>query len=126
MPPKMKLFPFPGLLQIFFQGYSQCLLISKLFNLIRVYVLQGVRLFNRSQWRIQDFPEEGRQPQSGGTNLLFGQKFPENCMKMKEFGPRGGARVPGTPPPLRSANGSCEFSVAWQGDVGYRKFSVTE
>ena len=22
--------------------------------------------------------------------LLFGQKIPENCMKMKEFGPRGG------------------------------------
>ena len=25
----------------------------------------------------------------GGKNLLFGQIFPENCMKMKEFGPRG-------------------------------------
>ena len=28
--------------------------------------------------------------------------FAENCMKMKEFGPPGGARVPGTP--LGSAN----------------------
>ena len=29
--------------------------------------------------------------------------FAENCMKMKEFGPPGGARVPGAP--LGSANG---------------------
>ena len=33
--------------------------------------------------------------------IIF-QFFPENCMKMKEFGPPGGARVPGAP--LRSAN----------------------
>ena len=33
--------------------------------------------------------------------LLFFNFFPENCMKMKEFGPPGG-RVPGAP--LRSAN----------------------
>ena len=45
----------------------------------------------------------GANPQSGGANLLLGQKFPENCMKMKEFGPRGGVRVPCAP--LRSANG---------------------
>ena len=44
------------------------------------------------QWRIQDFPEEGTPTPRWGTNLLFGQKCPENCMKMKEFGP------------LRSAN----------------------
>ena len=25
-----------------------------------------------------------------GVNLLFGKIFPENCMKMKEFGPRRG------------------------------------
>ena len=29
---------------------------------------------------------------------LFFQLFAENCMKMKEFGPPGGARVPGAPP----------------------------
>ena len=29
----------------------------------------------------------GANPQNGGTNLLFGQTFPENCMKMKEFAP---------------------------------------
>ena len=27
--------------------------------------------------------------------------FAENCMKMKEFGPPGGARVPGAPPWIR-------------------------
>ena len=26
---------------------------------------------------------EGTNPQGGRTNLLFGQLFPENCMKMK-------------------------------------------
>ena len=46
----------------------------------------------------------GANPQGGGANLLFDQKFPKNCMKMKEFRPRGGAR-PWRPPPLRSANG---------------------
>ena len=45
---------------------------------------------------------EGANPKSGCKNLLFGQIFPENCMKMKEIGPRGGGgRVPGTP--FRSA-----------------------
>ena len=32
--------------------------------------------------------------------------FAENCMKMKEFGPPGGARVPGAP--LGSANESID------------------
>ena len=35
-------------------------------------------------------------------NALIFQFFAENCMKMKEFGPPGGARVPGAP--LGSAN----------------------
>ena len=46
------------------------------------------------QWRIQDFTDWGRQ--GGGANLLFGQIFPENCMKMKEIGAMGAVR------PLRS------------------------
>ena len=37
--------------------------------------------------------------------LLFFNFFAENCMKMKEFGPPGGARVPGAP--LGSANAYC-------------------
>ena len=32
--------------------------------------------------------------------IIF-QFFAENCMKMKEFGPPGGARVPGAPPWIR-------------------------
>ena len=31
----------------------------------------------------------GANSQGGGANVLFGQKIPENCMKMKEFGPGG-------------------------------------
>ena len=34
------------------------------------------------------------------TAIIF-QFFAENCMKMKEFGPPGGARVPGAPPWIR-------------------------
>ena len=37
-------------------------------------------------------------PQVGGANLLFCPIFTENCMKMKEFGPRGGGARPWHPP----------------------------
>ena len=40
----------------------------------------------------------GANPQGGGTNLLFGCKFPENCMKMKDFGPRGAGHASLAPP----------------------------
>ena len=53
----------------------------------------------RKQWRIQDFPEGVRQLPKV---LLFFFFFAENCMKMKEFGPPGGARPWH---PLESANG---------------------
>ena len=50
---------------------------------------------------VPGFPRGGgANLQGGGAHLLFGQKFPENCIKMKEFGP--GGRVPCAP--LRSAN----------------------
>ena len=52
------------------------------------------------QWRIQDFPQGGAPTPK--IAIIF-QIFAENCMKMKEFGPPGGARVPGAP--LGSANG---------------------
>ena len=51
------------------------------------------------QWRIQDFPRGGAPTPK---NAVIFQLFAENCMKMKEFGPPGGARVPGAP--LGSAN----------------------
>ena len=45
------------------------------------------------------FPRGGAaNPQDEGANLLFGQKIPENCMKMKEFGPRRGVTCPWCPP----------------------------
>ena len=43
-------------------------------------------------------PDGERESLSLGENLLFGKIFAENCMKMKEIGPRGGAH-PLTPPP---------------------------
>ena len=33
---------------------------------------------------------EVTNPSVLGKNLLFGKIFTENCMKMKEIGPRGG------------------------------------
>ena len=45
-----------------------------------------IEKLNQNQWRIQDFPEGGANSQSGCANLFFA----ENCMKMKEFGPRWG------------------------------------
>ena len=34
---------------------------------------------------------------------LFFQLFAENCMKMKEFGPRGASLVPPLDPPMQNA-----------------------
>ena len=47
-----------------------------------------------SQWRMQDFPRGGAPTPK--IAIIF-HIFAENCMKMKEFGPRGGAR-PWRPP----------------------------
>ena len=52
-----------------------------------------------SQWWIQDFPEGGCA--NSQKDYYFSFFFAENCMKMKEFGPRGGARIPGAPPWVR-------------------------
>ena len=42
-----------------------------------------------SKWQIQDFTDGGTETHAGGTNLLFGQILPDNCMKMKEIVPKG-------------------------------------
>ena len=47
------------------------------------------------------FLRGGGNQKGVGTNLLIFPNFPQNCMKMKSFGPRGGP-VPGAP--FRSAN----------------------
>ena len=58
-----------------------------------------VNILHIYQWRIQDFSQGGAPtPKSA---IIF-QFFAENCMKMKEFGPRGGRAS--LAPPLRSAN----------------------
>ena len=43
------------------------------------------------QWRIQDFPDGEGQAREMCANILFDNIFAENCMKMKEIGPRGGS-----------------------------------
>ena len=55
-------------------------------------------LCSKNQSRIQDFPQGGAPTPK--IAIIF-QSFAENCMKMKEFGPLGGASLA---PPLRSAN----------------------
>ena len=60
----------------------------------------GLALGGRVDFTVADpgFPRRGgANPPGGGTNLLFCPIFTKNCMKMKEFGPRGGAR-PWRPP----------------------------
>ena len=45
------------------------------------------------------FPRRGGANRQGGSvNLLFGQISPQNCMNMKEIGPRGGGRASLEPP----------------------------
>ena len=43
------------------------------------------------QWQIQDFPDRDANTWVWGENLLFGKIFTENCMQMKQFGPKGDA-----------------------------------
>ena len=47
-------------------------------------------MFYCYQWRIQDFSDRGRQPLNLGQKAIIWQDFTENCMRMKEIGPRGG------------------------------------
>ena len=55
--------------------------------------------FSFSQWRMQDFPDVGRQPSRRRQHTIL-QKFPQNCMKLKEFGPPGASMVPPLDPHL--------------------------
>ena len=50
--------------------------------------------------RSRIFLRWGANSQSGCTNLLFCEFFAKNCMKMKQFGPRGD-HVNGAPPWIR-------------------------
>ena len=56
------------------------------------------------QWRIQDFPEEGTPTLKEAIIWPFP---PQNCMKLKEFGPRGRASLaPPLDPPMHIHFGS--------------------
>ena len=66
-----------------------------------------------TQWRIQDFPEGGREPSRGGVNT---PNFPENCMKSKEFGRPGGGVRPSRPP-LDPPMLLVLFDTVWFGTV---------
>ena len=72
---------------------SQPTRISKLLLLLLFDKLKSYTV--RLQWRIQDFPQGGGAPTP--KNAIIFQFFAENCMKMKEFEPPGGAR-PWRPP----------------------------
>ena len=52
------------------------------------------------------FPRGGCANPKGGRQPTIGLIFPENCMKMKKFWPRG-ARVPGAPPLDPPLNHEC-------------------
>ena len=70
-------------------------------------ILEDILLVESVIWEISvadpGFPRGGgTNPQGRGAKLLFSKKIPENCMKMKEFGPRGGCAS--LAPLLRSAN----------------------
>ena len=69
--------------------------------LISVHLVEFIK-----QWRIQDFPQGGAPTPK--IAIIF-HIFAENCMKMKEFGPPGGAHPwrPPLDPPMLSA---CHFS----------------
>ena len=73
---------------------------------ISAYSYQGYTalVHGKTQSLIQDFPDGSANPK-GGANLLFGKFFAQNCMKLKEIGPRGERTWSYTPPPRpRSAN----------------------
>ena len=48
-------------------------------------------IFKTVQWRIQDIAWGGGANSPGGANTQFLPKFPQNCLKSKEFGRRGDA-----------------------------------
>ena len=59
---------------------------------------RGGFVIHTDQWRIQDFPQGGRQLPKV---LLFFNFLPKTAWKWKNLDPQGGARVPGAPPWIR-------------------------
>ena len=80
-------------------------------------------------------------PRGGGANSPEGRQhtilpnFPENCMKLKEFGPRGGRGARVSRAPLRSATGLAPFpmrnpgsstSISPTNEIGHTSLNVPE
>ena len=61
------------------------------------------------QWRIQDFPQGGRQPPK---LLLFFTFLPKTAWKWKNLDPQGGRAS--LAPPLGSANAVCWWLSCWK------------
>ena len=65
-------------------------------------------------------------PRGGGANFPGGRQhtilpnFPKNCMKLKEFGPPGGPRIPRAP--LRSA--TVDDLIGYYFDGSFRRLDV--
>ena len=80
----------------------------------REFQFDAIRIlcqFSNWLWRIQDFPKVGRQssrkshPSRRRRQHTILPDFPENCMKLKEFGPREDRSCPNfyyVDPPLTS------------------------
>ena len=76
-------------------GHS-CCFYQNVWQTIRISASGGSRVFRKGGGRAN--------PWVWSKNLIFDKIFPENCMKMKEIGPKGGegARIPSSPldPPM--------------------------
>ena len=77
------------------------------------------------QWWIQDFPDGGASSWSWYKNLLFGKSLAENCMKIKETGPRGASYLLGSTSAidcetLKGLN-SCQGRIVGQKSVYFVK-----
>ena len=60
----------------------------------KILVIVSSKASIASQWRIQDFPEEGAYSQSGWANLFFCRKLPENERIWTPGGGGGTSLVP--------------------------------
>ena len=91
---------------ILFSLYTMSTVLTKNRKRFSFHRVQDRNITFPSQWRIQDFPEEGT-PTPGGHQHTILPNFPKNCMKLKELGPQGVTR-PRTP--LRSATAFISLS----------------
>ena len=71
-----------------------CRLINVSFHQHKLSLINDMVKLDSSQWRIQDFPEEGAPTLQGGRQHTILPNFPKNCIKLKEFGPPGGGARP--------------------------------